>query len=149
MARESGGRVLPAVLLAVLVALPVGGYLVATGSPAPDDPPAPAVTERPVLVGTLALEPAVPAAGQPVTARAQLSADRPVRLRSLTVKVTDAAGGSLDFPVLRDLPLSTTPQEVTLHRALPAPGQYTYFLAYQMPDGTEVSLPPWQRVMVR
>ncbi|MEV0272614.1 hypothetical protein AB0H43_27875 [Hamadaea sp. NPDC050747] len=110
----------------------------------PLGPPAGAVT----IAGQLALDPAAPVAGATVTARATLSAERDVVLAALIVKVRDEAGAYYDFPALVNAELSTAPRVFETRRDLPAPGTYTYYLAYQL-DGAWVSLPPWQRVTVR
>lgn len=110
----------------------------------PLDPPSGAVT----IAGQLTLEPAAPVAGSTVTARATLSAEREVTLSALIVKVRDEAGTFYDFPALNNTELGTAPRDFEARRQLPAPGTYTYYLAYQL-DGAWVSLPPWQRVTVR
>ncbi|MCP2323141.1 hypothetical protein HDA40_001648 [Hamadaea flava] len=110
----------------------------------PLDPPTGQVT----IAGQLVLDPAEPASGGLVTARATLSAERDVVLSALTVKVRDEAGAFHDFPTLVDAELSPEPRVFETQRELPAPGTYTYYLAYQL-HGTWVSLPPWQRVTVR
>ena len=100
------------------------------------------------LAGDVALEPATPAAHEPVTARITLSADRAVVLRGLTVKVRDDAGAFHDFPELANVELGAASRQVVASRAFDAPGNYTYYLAYRL-DGDWISLPPWHAVTVR
>jgi hypothetical protein len=100
------------------------------------------------LAGGVALEPATPAAREPVTARVTVSADRHVVLRALVVKVRDEAGTFHDFPELANVELDTGSRQVVASRAFDAPGDYTYYLAYRL-DGDWVSLPPWHTVTVR
>lgn len=102
----------------------------------------------PTLAGSLAIEPAQPAVGQPVTVRVLISSDRPITVRSLVVKVRSQAGPSYDFPPVHDYVLGTSPQEILLQRTFDKPGVYSYYLAYDS-DGAEVSLPPWQTFAVR
>ncbi|WP_433269070.1 hypothetical protein ACQPZF_05930 [Actinosynnema sp. CS-041913] len=110
----------------------------------PVDPSAGDVT----IAGRLSVEPATPAAGGKVVVRATISADRVVVLPRLAVRVRDEAGTFHDFPELVDVELGTAPREVESSRRFPAPGSYTYYLAYQL-DGGWVDLPPWQRFTVR
>ena len=112
------------------------------------DVPVAALPDRPTIAGSLELEPRLPRAGQEVAVRATLSADRPLALHGLTVRVRDAAGTAHDFPETGERSLGTTPQDITLRRAFPAVGDYTYYLAYRL-DGDWVALRPWERFTVR
>jgi hypothetical protein len=134
-------------LLGVVVALLAGAYLVRTFG-GPEVLGVPGGPAGPTIIGSLAVEPASPVAGQTVTVRAMISADRAVTLRVLAVKVTDEAGTFHDFPELHDYALGSTEQEIILRRSFDKPGVYTYYLAYQA-DGGVVALPPWQTLTVR
>jgi len=114
----------------------------------PDLIPVGPSTGEVTIAGRLAVEPATPAAGSTVTARAAISADRAVTLRRLTVRVRDEAGAFHDFPEQENVVLGTVPQEIVFHRDLATPGVYTYHLAYQL-DSDWVDLPPWQQFTVR
>ncbi|XVV00398.1 hypothetical protein ACQPW3_23490 [Actinosynnema sp. CA-248983] len=134
--------------LLVPAAVVVAAVLAVVALTAERDVPVAGLPSRPTIAGPLRLEPALPKAGQEVTLRAELAADRPLTLRGLTVRVQDAAGVPHDFPELREHALGTTPQEIRLHRAFPAPGEYTYYLAYRL-DGDWVTLRPWGTFKVR
>ncbi|MEV0704116.1 hypothetical protein AB0I53_40210 [Saccharopolyspora sp. NPDC050389] len=86
--------------------------------------------------------------GAAMSARVVISADRPVVLRGLTVRVRDAAGGSHDFGELSNVEVSAAPRESVLDRGPVAPGDYTCFMAYRL-DGGWVNLPPWHDVAIR
>jgi len=126
------------VLVAVALVVPTGD----------DDVPVAALPARPTIAGSLELQPRLPRAGEEVVVRATLTADRPLALHGLTVRVRDAAGTGHDFPETGERSLGTTPQDITLRRAFPAAGDYTYYLAYRL-DGDWVSLQPWERFTVR
>ncbi len=100
------------------------------------------------IAGRLAVEPADPAAGGEVVVRAPVGADRGVKLPRVIVRVRDEAGASHDFPEFRDIELTTVSKVLETTRRFPAPGTYTYYLAYEL-DGRWVDLPPWQRLTVR
>jgi hypothetical protein len=113
-----------------------------------DDVPVAALPDRPTIAGSLELEPRLPVAGQEVVVRATLSADRPLALHGLAVRVRDASGAAHDFPEPGERGLGTTPRDITLRRAFPAVGDYTYYLAYRL-DGDWVTLQPWEVFTVR
>ncbi|KAA2267167.1 hypothetical protein F0L68_01165 [Solihabitans fulvus] len=99
------------------------------------------------IAGRVVVEPSAPIAGQQVTARVTISADRAVVLRGLVVKARDEAGAFHDFPELADVTVDTTSKELVSRRRFDAPGIYTYYLAYRL-DGDWVGLPPWQTVTI-
>ncbi|GIG55893.1 hypothetical protein Lfu02_02650 [Longispora fulva] len=101
-----------------------------------------------VIAGRVTLEPATPAVGRVIRARITVSADRSVTLRRLAVRMRAETGGYADFPPLTDVALGPAEREFTVELVLDKPGEYSYFLAYQL-DGDWVSLPPWQQVTVR
>ncbi|PRY44758.1 hypothetical protein CLV43_102323 [Umezawaea tangerina] len=107
-----------------------------------------ALPPRPAIAGSLRLDPPLPKAGQDVVVHLDLVADRPITPRALTVRAQDAGGTSYDFPELAGQALDTTARDITLRRAFPAPGVYTYYLAYRL-DGDWVTLRPWETVTVR
>ncbi len=113
-----------------------------------DDVPVAALPARPTIAGSLELEPRLPRAGQEVAVRAKLTADRPIAVRALAIRVQDAGGASHDFPEIGEHDLDTAPREITLRRAFTTPGAYTYYLAYRL-DGDWVTLLPWEKFTVR
>ncbi|NUT95247.1 MAG: hypothetical protein HOY78_24800 [Saccharothrix sp.] len=114
----------------------------------PELVPVDVVSGNVTIVGSLAVEPAEPVAGNTVVVKATISADRAVTLSKVVVRVEDEKGTARDFPVLDDVRLDTTPRTVEASRRFGAPGTHTYYLAYEK-DGGWVSLPPWQRFTVR
>ncbi|MFD2414716.1 hypothetical protein [Amycolatopsis pigmentata] len=127
---------------AVVLAAVVVFLLVQPGQP---DlvPVTPVTTGAPTIAGQLTMA----QSGPTETARVTISADRPVTLRALTVKVRDEAGIYHDFPAQENVGLATTPRELVFNRARLDAGVYTYYLAYQL-DADWVSLPPWQTIAV-
>lgn len=106
-------------------------------------PVAPASESGVTIAGQLTMR----QTGTSVSARLTVSADKSVTLRKLAVRVRDTAGAFHDFPEMANVELSTTPREIVLNRNLGTPGDYTYYLAYQL-DADWVSLPPWQTITI-
>ncbi|WP_436501594.1 hypothetical protein [Actinokineospora sp. HUAS TT18] len=100
------------------------------------------------LAGPITVEPGTPTAGQTVTVRATISADKTVVLPQVTIQVRDESGVSHDFPTLADVEVGPMAREFVLERQFAKPGSYTYFLAYRT-SGDWVGLPPWQTMRVR
>ncbi|GLY64180.1 hypothetical protein [Amycolatopsis taiwanensis] len=127
---------------AVVLAAVVVFLLVRPGQP---DlvPVTPVTTGAPTIAGRLTMD----QAGATATARVTISADRPVTLRALTIKVRDEAGAYHDFPAQANVGLTTAPQELVFNRDRLDPGVYTYYLAYRL-DADWVSLPPWQSITI-
>ncbi|WP_326944409.1 MULTISPECIES: hypothetical protein [unclassified Amycolatopsis] len=141
----------PVTAVAGLLAVPVlTGLLTFALARAAEDPVLPAAApDGPLtVVGSVTLEPATPAAGQPVTARVRVAGDRSVRLRTLVVKVRDDRGAFHDFPARPDFPLTPSAADFVVTTAFPAPGRYFAYLAYDTGDGP-LSLPPWAPFTVR
>lgn len=130
----------PALVVVLVLAVLLAGE---PDVPVADLPPTPTV------VGTLRLEPRLPRAGDEVVVHASVSADRPITVRALTVLVVRRSTNEpYDFPALRDHPIGTATQELTLERTFPEPGEYTYYLAYQL-GADWVRLKPWETFTVR
>jgi hypothetical protein len=100
------------------------------------------------ILGSLVIEPKAPVAGQVVTARARISADRPVRLETLVVKVRDELGAFHDFQPSMNYDLGTADQDFVVTQQFTRPGLYSYYLSYRTASGW-TSLPPWQGFTVR
>ncbi|NUT92168.1 MAG: hypothetical protein HOY78_09060 [Saccharothrix sp.] len=130
------------------VALVVAVVVVVVRLGEPELVPVDVVSGDVTIVGSLAVEPAEPVAGNTVVVKATISADRAVTLSKVVVRVKDEKGTARDFPVLDDVRLDTTPRTVEASRRFAARGTHTYYLAYEQ-DGGWVSLPPWQQFTVR
>jgi hypothetical protein len=130
--------------IAAVLLIPAVVVVIELGEPdlVPITQPAGAVT----IVGELIIQDA--STGDPVTARATISADRPLVLPALVVRVRDESGRDHDFPERTDVTLATSPREITFRREFDEPGTYTYSLAYRL-DDEWVDLPPWQTVTIR
>jgi hypothetical protein len=108
----------------------------------------PATSGPLTILGSLTIDPKSPVAGQAVTARARISADRPVRLETLVIKVRDELGAFHDFPPSANYDLGTADQDFVVTQQFTRPGIYSYYLAYETGPGW-TSLPPWQGFTVR
>lgn len=100
------------------------------------------------ILGSLTIEPKSPVAGQVVTARARISADRAVRLETLVVKVRDELGAFHDFQPSVNYELGTAERDYVATQRFPQAGLYSYYLSYKTASGW-TSLPPWQGFTVR
>ncbi|XVV02625.1 hypothetical protein ACQPW3_35525 [Actinosynnema sp. CA-248983] len=132
----------------IAVAVLVAAVVVVVRLSEPELVPVDVVSGDVTIVGSLAVEPAEPVAGNTVVVRATISADRTVTLSKVVVRVKDEKGTARDFPVLNDVRLETTPRAVEAQRRFATKGTFTYYLAYEQ-NGAWVSLPPWQQFTVR
>jgi hypothetical protein len=138
-----GKRVLRAFLAGGVVVLAAVAFALTRLGEPELVPVAPAVTGDVTIAGQTSIE----QAGKTLSAHLTISADRVVTLHKLTVRLRDTAGGFHDFLEMANVELTTTPREIVLNTERTAPGDYTYYLAYQL--GTDwISLPPWQTITI-
>lgn len=102
----------------------------------------------PVIVGRIDASPEAPSAGDRVTFRVQISADRAMTFRRIAVRVQDPTGRTRDLDGPSAYVVGTSSQEFEVTTQPASAGLYRYWLVYDE-TGVWVSMEPFLALYVR